>query len=125
MAISKISPDDDLAYSKDLIKDNIRKLKDLFPEVITEGKIDFQSLQQLLGAEIEYRGEVYELTWAGKSQSCREAYKPSTGTLRPLKDESLDWDTTNNLYIEGDNLEVLKLFQKSGGGKNDLHRSTV
>ncbi len=117
MAISKISPDDDLAYSKDLIKDNIRKLKDLFPEVITEGKIDFQSLQQLLGEEIESGEEFFQFTWVGKSQARREAHKPSTGTLRPAKDESLDWDSTKNLYIEGDNLEVLKLFQKNYGGR--------
>ena len=71
-------------------------------------------LQQVLGEEDE---EYYRFTWAGKSQARREAHKPSTGTLRPAKDESLDWDTTQNLYIKGDNLEVLKLLQKSYAGK--------
>jgi len=116
MSISKITTKDHLAYSVDMIEDNIRKLKDLFPEAVTEGKIDFQTLQQLLGAEIECGEEFFQFTWVGKSQAWREAHKPSTGTLRPAKDESLDWDSTKNLYIEGDNLEVLKLLQKKMGG---------
>jgi len=116
MAIRKITPDDDLVYSEDLIQGNIQKLKELFPEVVMEGKIDFQILQQLLGEEIECDDEVYQFTWIGKTKSWREAHKPSTGTLRPAKNESLDWDTTKNLYIEGDNLEVLKLLQKNYGG---------
>jgi adenine-specific DNA-methyltransferase len=93
------------------------KLKELFPEVLTEGKIDFKVLQDILGNEIEEEEEFYRFTWAGKSQSRREAHKPSTGTLRPCKEESVDWDTTQNLYIEGDNLEVLKLLQKSYSNK--------
>ena len=122
MSIIKITPNDDLANSKDLIQDNILKLKHLFPDIVVEGKIDFRNLVQLLGEEIENDKEVYELTWAGKAQAWREAHKPSNGTLRPAKDESLDWDSTRNIYIEGDNLEVLKLLQKNlGGGKNDLH----
>ena len=74
-------------------------------------------LQQVLGEELEEEEEYYRFTWAGKSQARREAHKPSTGTLRPAKEESLDWDTTENMYIEGDNLEVLKLMQKSYAGK--------
>ena len=66
---------------------------------------------------MEEEEEYYRFTWAGKSQARREAHKPSTGTLRPVKEESLDWDTTQNMYIEGDNLEVLKLMQKSYAGK--------
>ena len=117
MSIEKITSDDQLSHSKDLIQENIDQLKKLFPEIVTEGKIDFKSLQQVLGEEIEDEEEFYRFTWAGKSQARREAHKPSTGTLRPCKEESLDWDTTQNLYIEGDNLEVLKLLQKSYSGK--------
>ena len=117
MSIEKITPDDALSQSKDLVHDNIDKLKELFPEIVTEGKIDFKVLQQVLGEELEEEEEYYRFTWAGKSQARREAHKPSTGTLRPAKEESLDWDTTQNMYIEGDNLEVLKLMQKSYAGK--------
>ncbi len=113
MSIDKIKIGDDLTQSLDIVSDNISKLKELFPEVLTEGKIDFKVLQDILGNEIEEEEEFYRFTWAGKSQSRREAHKPSTGTLRPCKEESVDWDTTQNLYIEGDNLEVLKLLQKS------------
>ena len=117
MSIEKITSEDGLSQSKNLIQENIEQLKRLFPEIVTEDKIDFKSLQQILGEEVEDEEEFYRFTWAGKSQSRREAHKPSTGTLRPCKDESLDWDTTQNLYIEGDNLEVLKLLQKSYSGK--------
>ena len=117
MSIDKIKTGDDLTQSLDIVSDNISKLKELFPEVLTEGKIDFKVLQDILGNEIEEEEEFYRFTWAGKSQSRREAHKPSTGTLRPCKVESVDWDTTQNLYIEGDNLEVLKLLQKSYSNK--------
>jgi adenine-specific DNA-methyltransferase len=117
MSIDKIKTGDDLTQSLDIVSDNISKLKELFPEVLTEGKIDFKVLQDILGNEIEEDEEFYRFTWAGKSQSRREAHKPSTGTLRPCKEESVDWDSTQNLYIEGDNLEVLKLLQKSYSNK--------
>ena len=117
MSIDKIKTGDDLTQSLDIVSDNISKLKELFPEVLTEGKIDFKILQDILGKEIEEEEEYYRFTWAGKAQARREAHKPSTGTLRPAKEESVDWDTTQNLYIEGDNLEVLKLLQKSYAGK--------
>ena len=117
MSIEKITSEDGLSQSKNLIQENIKQLKKLFPEIVTEDKIDFKSLQQILGEEIEDEEEYYRFTWVGKSQARREAHKPSTGTLRPCKEESLDWDTTQNLYIEGDNLEVLKLLQKSYSGK--------
>lgn len=117
MSIDKIKTGDDLTQSLDIVSDNISKLKELFPEALTEGKIDFKVLQDILGNEIEEEEEFYRFTWAGKSQSRREAHKPSTGTLRPCKEESVDWDTTQNLYIEGDNLEVLKLLQKSYSNK--------
>ncbi len=117
MSIKKIQQGDELTQSKDLIKDNISKLKALLPEIITEDKIDFKVLRDVLGDEIEEEEEFYRFTWAGKSFARREAHKPSTGTLRPVKEESVDWDKTKNLYIEGDNLEVLKLLQKSYAGK--------
>jgi adenine-specific DNA-methyltransferase len=117
MSIDKIKTGDNLTQSLDIVSDNISKLKELFPEVLTEGKIDFKVLQDILGNEIEEEEEFYRFTWSGKSQSRREAHKPSTGTLRPCKGESVDWDTTQNLYIEGDNLEVLKLLQKSYSNK--------
>ena len=103
MSIDKITLEDKLSQSNNLIQENIDQLKKLFPEIVTEGKIDFKSLQQVLGEEIEDDEEFYRFTWAGKSQARREAHKPSTGTLRPSKQESLDWGTTQNLYIEGDN----------------------
>ncbi|ODA16798.1 DNA methylase N-4 [Geobacillus thermoleovorans] len=103
--------------SLDLIKTNIEALKQLFPEVVTEGKIDFDKLKLVLGEEIETRNEKYEFTWHGKTQAMKLAQTPSTGTLRPDKASSKNWETTENLYIEGDNLEVLKLLQKSYFGK--------
>ena len=117
MGISKIEPNDILSQSMNLVQHNIEKLKAIFPEIVIEGKIDFKILQEILGGDVEDEEEYYRFTWSGKSQSRREAYKPSTGTLVPAKEESLDWDTTQNLYIEGDNLEVLKLLQKSYSGK--------
>ncbi len=99
--------------SKDLINENIEKLKEIFPEVFSEGKIDFSKLEEELGSFKTDENERYNFTWNGKSEAKKIALTPSTGTLRPCKEESKDWDTTQNLYIEGDNLEVLKLLQKS------------
>lgn len=99
--------------SFDMVSDNINKLKNIFPEVITEDKIDFEKLKLILGSDIETDSERYSFTWPGKTQAIKESQKQSTGTLRPCKEESKNWDTTKNLYIEGDNLEVLKLLQKS------------
>jgi adenine-specific DNA-methyltransferase len=117
MSIEQIKIGDELTQSLDIVNNNIARLKELFPEVFTEGKIDFKVLQDILGDEIETEDEYYRFTWAGKAQARREAHKPSTGTLRPCIEESVDWDTTQNLYIEGDNLEVLKLLQKSYSNK--------
>lgn len=99
--------------SMNIVEDNIEKLKTIFPDVFTEGKVDFEKLQGVLGNYIETNDERYNFTWAGKQNALRLAQTPSTGTLRPCKEESKNWDTTQNLYIEGDNLEVLKLLQKS------------
>ncbi|WP_165568279.1 site-specific DNA-methyltransferase [Providencia rettgeri] len=97
----------------DIVADNISKLKELFPEAFSEGKVDFDALKEVLGDYIDGREERYSFTWNGKSKARMLAQTPSTGTLRPCKEESVDWDNTQNLFIEGDNLEVLKLLQKS------------
>jgi len=99
--------------SVDIVAENIDKLKALFPEVFTEGKIDFEALKETLGNYIDEREERYSFTWNGKSRARLLAQTPSFGTLRPCPEESVNWDTTQNLFIEGDNLEVLKLLQKS------------
>ena len=99
--------------SKDILAENVARLKELFPEAFAEGRIDFEALKNLLGEHVEDRDERYSFTWNGKSRSIRLAQAPSTGTLRPAPEESLNWDSTGNLFIEGDNLEVLKLLQKS------------
>lgn len=101
----------------DLTVNNIEKLKQLFPEIITDGKIDFDKLQLVLGEEIDDAPDRYNFTWHGKKETMQFAQQPSKGTLRPVKEKSKDWDTTENLYIEGDNLEVLKLLQKSYNNK--------
>ncbi|WP_079710197.1 site-specific DNA-methyltransferase [Paraliobacillus ryukyuensis] len=97
----------------DVINDNIEKLKEIFPEVVTEGKIDFEKLQQALGENVEKFKERYDFTWHGKSKAIQLAQKQTTGTLRPYKKESINWGSTGNLYIEGDNLEVLRVLQNS------------
>ena len=96
---------------------NITRLAQAFPSVVREGKVDFDALRQLLGDDIGEQKELFGLNWKGKAQARRAALTPSLGTLRPCPEESVDWDSTKNLYIEGDNLEVLKLLQKSYSGK--------
>lgn len=99
--------------SADITADNIKKLKDLFPEIVTEKKIDFEKLRLILGDEVDESPERYNFTWNGKKRAMKFAQKPTTATLKPKKDKSKNWDDTKNIYIEGDNLEVLKLLQKS------------
>lgn len=96
-----------------VVQDNIEKLKQLFPEVFTENKIDFEKLMLTLGEHVEKEKERYEFTWNGKTKAIQLAQKQTTGTLRPCKEESVNWDTTKNLFIEGDNLEVLRVLQNS------------
>jgi len=103
--------------SADIVANNIQTLLQLFPTIAKEGAIDFNELKALLGETIEDKEEYYRFTWAGKSQARLEANKPTTATLRPCKEDSKDWDTTSNIFIEGDNLEVLKLLQKSYANK--------
>lgn len=110
----KLSTEEGL--SLDLVQDNISQLGQLFPEVIKEGKVDFEALHDLLGSYQDTAEERYCLNWAGKADARREAQKRCSGTLRPCFNESKDWDSTENVYIEGDNLEVLKLLQKGYHG---------
>ena len=116
----KITSDMAELQSMNITEDNISKLKSLFPEVFNEGNIDFDVLKQLLGENVDEKEERYGLNWHGKRQARQLALTPSRGTLRPCKDESVDWNNTENLMIEGDNLEVLKLLQKSYAGKVKL-----
>ena len=92
-------------------------MKELFPETFSEGKIEFEVLKQILGGVVDEKEEKYGLNWFGKRRARQIALTPSTGTLRPCPEESMNWDTTQNLMIEGDNLEVLKLLQKRYSGK--------
>lgn len=103
--------------SANIVADNIELLKQLFPTIVKEGNIDLNELKALLGETVEEKEEYYRFTWAGKSMARLEANKPTTATLRPNKEDSKDWDTTGNIFIEGDNLEVLKLLQKSYANK--------
>ncbi|NBV98725.1 MAG: site-specific DNA-methyltransferase [Proteobacteria bacterium] len=94
-----------------LVKENISALKSLFPEAFSEEKIDFDKLRLLLGDEVETSSEKYSFNWHGKSEAIKLALKQSSGTLKPCVKDSKNWDTTKNLYIEGDNLEVLRILQ--------------
>ena len=118
--MKKINPNDPETRSPDLLEENIAALKALFPEAITEGKIDFDVLKDLLGGAVDERDEKFGLNWFGKRKARQLALTPSTGTLRPCPEDSVDWDTTQNMIIEGDNLEVLKLMQRSYAGKVKL-----
>ncbi|MGJ4851739.1 site-specific DNA-methyltransferase [Bacillota bacterium Meth-B3] len=95
-----------------LTAENLHKLAELFPGVVVEGKVNFDLLRSMLGDEV-FGDEAYEFTWVGKRAAIAEAGRPIRKTLRPCVEESRDWDTTENLYIEGDNLDVLKLLQES------------
>lgn len=115
--------------SMNLIDDNKKKIGELFPEVITESRdsngelihaINFEKLKQLLSDSLIDHNERYEFTWVGKNKAILEAGTPISKTLRPQKDKSVDWDHTENIYIEGDNLEALKLLQESYLNKIDV-----
>ncbi|MGJ0288632.1 site-specific DNA-methyltransferase [Aliarcobacter cryaerophilus] len=98
----------------DICEENIKKLKELFPQIVSEDKIDFDILKQLLSNSIvEADDERYRLDWVGKKRSLLKANTPINKTLRPCVEESVDFENTKNLYIEGDNFEVLKLLQES------------
>ena len=113
-------------HTPDLVSGNIEKIAALFPSAVTEmrdedGKIkrgiNFEVLKQLLSRDMVDGDERYEFTWVGKKQAIAEAARPITKTLRPVKEDSRNWDTTENLYIEGDNQEALKILQESYLGK--------
>ena len=118
--LRKIEAGDPESRSADVVADNLERLKALFPEAFADGRIDFEVLKQLLGGAVDDPGERYGLNWHGKRRALWNALMPSTGTLRPCPQESVDWETTRNVVIEGDNLEVLKLLQKSYAGKVKL-----
>lgn len=120
MTIERLTLNDPDAQSADPVAANVAALKALFPAAVADGRIDFDTLRQLLGDEVDDADERYGLNWPGKRQARRLALTPSTGTLRPAPEDSVDWETTRNLMIEGDNLEVLKLLQKSYAGKVKL-----
>ena len=125
MTIERIISTSPEAQSADLVAGNIEQLKALFPELITEGPngiaVNVDVLKALVGDKTATDAEEkYGLNWHGKRRARQLALAPSTGTLRPYQEESVDWDTTQNLMIEGDNLEVLKLLQKSYAGKIKL-----
>ena len=110
----------------DMVKSNIDKIAELFPNCVTEAlgdngetrrAINFDTLRQMLSSDIVDGDECYDFTWVGKKASILEANKPIRKTLRPVKEDSVNWDSTENLYIEGDNLEALKLLQESYLGR--------
>lgn len=103
--------------SKNITEDEKAKLKELFPSVFNEDEIDFERLKLLLGEDVDTGVERFGMTWPGKSECFKIIQQPSIGTLRPCKEESVNWDSTENLFIEGDNLEILKQLQKSYYGK--------
>lgn len=103
--------------SPDIIAEQVDRLKDLFPEVVSEGKVDFEMLKTMLGEIVDDRAERYSFTWAGKRDAIRLLQVPSRATLKPCPEESVDWETTGNVFIEGENLEVLKLLYKSYAGR--------
>lgn len=111
--MKKLELNDPETKSADIVSENINALQSLFPDAFREGKVDFDVLKQLLGGAVDDREEKYGLNWHGKRQAMQIALTPSVGTLLPCPEESIDWETSRNLMIEGDNLEVLKIIQKS------------
>lgn len=100
------------ATTPDFTTEAANKLAKLFPEVVADGKVDIDKLKTILGVDVDDARERFGLTWPGKAQAIRAAQTPTTATLEPDKENSVDWDTTQNVFIEGDNLEVLKVLQK-------------
>lgn len=98
------------------LDERLEHLKQLYPEAVTEDGIDFDALRNLLGIEFPQK-ERYQFTWAGKQEALLSLQKRSNGTLKPAPEESVNWDSTGHLFIEGDNLEVLKLLYKSYFGR--------
>ena len=103
--------------SLNITEEKLNKLKEIIPEAFSENKIDWEKLKAALGDDIEFKNERYVLNWAGKSDAFRVLQSPTTATLSPCKEESVNFDDTENIFIEGENLEVLKILQKSYFGK--------
>lgn len=123
--IKKLAAGDPETQSADVVAENIARLKALFPELVTEGEkgasVNVDVLKQIVGDQtVTDAEEKFGLNWHGKRRFRQLALTPSTGTLRPCPEESVDWDTTQNLFIEGDNLETLKLLRKSYRNKVKL-----
>lgn len=113
-------PDKLLLTTPNPIEERLEALRELFPEAFKEGKLDLETFKLLLGEKVETGRERYGLSWAGKSEAIRAVQIPSSGTLRPRRGQSVDFDPTENVIIEGDNLEVLKLLQQAYHGKVKL-----
>ena len=103
--------------SLDVTQDIIEQLKAVIPQAFSENKLDFQNLQRLLGNYIVTDAERYQLTWAEKCEAYKVLQTPSTATLIPNPESSIDWENAQNVFIEGENLEVLKILQKAYYGK--------
>ena len=103
-------------FNADIKDEQLKKLRDVFPEVFTEGKMDWDKLKATLGSDIDL-GERYGLSWKGKSSVFATIQEKTVSTLHPQPEESVDWDTTQNMFIEGDNLEALKVLHKAYYGK--------
>ena len=103
--------------SLDITEERLVRLRELFPEAFSEEKVDWEKLRVVLSSDGEFKDERYHLNWAGKTDAFRVLQSPTTATLRPCREESIDFDGSNNLFIEGENLEVLKILQKSYFGK--------
>ncbi len=103
--------------SLNIIQDNLDKLQQLFPDIFSEGKVDMEKFNATFSDNINFQNERYVLNWAGKSDAFKVLQIPTTATLKPQPDQSINFDTTQNVFIEGENLEVLKVLQKSYYGK--------
>ena len=97
--------------------DIIEKLKKIIPSAFTDDKLDISQLQQLLGENVSHDSEKYQLNWVGKNNAYKDFQTPSNATLLPIAAQSVNWDHTENIFIEGENLEALKVIQKSYYGK--------
>ena len=103
--------------SLNIQQDSLDKLRRLFPELFAEGQLDWEKLKATFGDDINFSNERYVLNWAGKADAFKELQKPTINTLKPDPQESVNFDSTENIFIEGENLEVLKILQKSYFGK--------
>src|SRR4030065_2840576 len=103
--------------SFDIKQDRLQRLKELFPELFAENQLDWEKLKAAFGDDINFANERYVLNWAGKSDAFRVLQQPTTATLKPMPEESVNFDTTETLFMEGENLEVLKVLQKAYYGK--------